>query len=276
MEVYLDEFALNDGIMMHMDESIEGVAGLPNIRSASGQNVGRDGGWVSRQLYDARYISFQGRIFNGDDLAVEQKRREFATILRRKFLTLKIVTYGGQEFTAQVNVMGNQMPITWERNIVKWKIDLQANDPLFYDNSAGTLEATITKLTQGGFDIPFDIPLDISPGQTPLVVNNAGNEVVYPRIEITTKATNPEVINQTTNQTMKIDISVLGTGDILVIDMRNQTIAYNGLNIYGLKTEGSEFWGIDPGDNVLLLLTDVTAETSSEAEIFYQSGFIGI
>lgn len=276
MEVYLDEFALNDGIMMHMDESIEGVAGLPNIRSASGQNVGRDGGWVSRQLYDARYISFQGRIFNGDALEVEQKRREFATVLRRKLLTLRIVTYGGQEFTAQVNVMGNQMPITWEMNVVKWKIDLQANDPLFYDNSAGALEATITKLIQGGFDIPFDIPLDISPGGAPLVVNNAGNEVVYPRIEITTKATNPEIINQTTNQTMKINVSVLGTGDILVIDMRNQTITYNGLNIYGLKTEGSEFWGIDPGDNVLLLLTDVPAETAAEADIFYQSGFIGI
>lgn len=275
MEVYLDEFALNDNILMHMDESIEGVAGLPSIRSASGQNVGRDGGWVSRQLYDARYMSFQGRIFNGDALLVEQKRREFATILRRKTLTLKIVTYGGQEFTTQVNVMDNQMPITWEMNVVKWKIDLMASDPLFYDNSAGELEATITKPVPGGFDIPFDILLDIGTGSVPIVVNNAGNETVYPRIEITTVATNPEIINQTTNESMKVNISVLGTGDKLIIDMKNQTITYNGLNVYGYKTEGSSFWGIDPGDNILLINTAIPGEVS-EADVYYQSGFIGI
>ena len=275
MEVYLDEFALNDNIMLFMDESIEGVAGLPNIRSASGQNVGRDGGWVSRQLYDARYISFQGRIFNGDPLQVEVKRRELATVLRRKILTLKIVTYGGQEFTTQVNVMSGQMPITWELNVVKWKIDLVASDPLFYDNSAGELEATITKPIPGGFDIPFDIPLDIGTGSVPIVVNNAGNETVYPRIEITTKATNPEIINQTNNQSMKVQVSVLGTGDKLVIDMKNQTITYNGLNVYGYKTDGSSFCGIDPGNNTLLINTDIAGETSA-ADVFYQSGFIGI
>lgn len=275
MEVYLDEFALNDNIMLFMDESIEGVAGLPNIRSASGQNVGRDGGWVSRQLYDARYISFQGRIFNGDPLQVEVKRRELATVLRRKLLTLKIVTYGGQQFTTQVNVMSGQMPITWELNVVKWKIDLVASDPLFYDNSAGELEATITKPVPGGFDIPFDIPLDIGTGSVPIVVNNAGNETVYPRIEITTKATNPEIINQTNNQSMKVQIAVLGTGDKLVIDMKNQTITYDGLNVYGYKTDGSSFWGIDPGNNTLLINTDIPGEMS-EADVFYQSGFIGI
>ncbi len=275
MEVYLDEFALNDNIMLFMDESIEGVAGLPNIRSASGQNVGRDGGWVSRQLYDARYISFQGRIFNGDPLQVEVKRRELATVLRRKLLTLKIVTYGGQQFTTQVNVMSGQMPITWELNVVKWKIDLVASDPLFYDNSAGELQATVTKPVPGGFDIPFDIPLGIGVGSAPTVVNNAGNETVYPRIEITTQATNPEIINQTNNQSMKVQVSVLGTGDKLVIDMKNQTITYNGLNVYGYKTDGSSFWGIDPGNNILMINTDIAGETPS-AKVYYQSGFIGI
>lgn len=274
MEVYLDEFALNDGIMMHMDESIEGVAGLPNIRSASGQNVGRDGGWVSRQLYDARYISFQGRIFNGDALEVEQKRREFATVLRRKLLTLRIVTYGGQEFTAQVNVMANQMPITWERNIVKWKIDLLAEDPLFYDNSSGELIANVGKRIEGGFDIPFDIYLDIPASTPPTVVNNAGNETVYPLIQIETKATNPILINQTTNEFIQIDIVIMN-GDLLEIDMKNRTVTYNGLNVYGLRAEGSSFWGLVPGDNILVLQTDVGSEATI-AEIKYQSGFIGI
>lgn len=280
MEVYLDEFALNDpNNLTYLDEEIEGIAGLPSIRSSSGQNVGRDGGWISRQLYDARYISFKGRIFDGKTLSegaltVEEKRRELATILSRKELTLRIVTYGGQSFSATVNVMDTNFPITWELNVVKWKIDLMMPDPLFYDNSEGVLQATIGKVVEGGFEIPFEIPLIISAGSDPTVVNNSGNETVYPLIVINTEATNPEIINQTNNQYMKVDV-VVGAGDELRIDMRRQTITFNGLNIYGLKTEGSSFWGVAPGNNTILLETEIVGENTT-ADLFYQSGYIGI
>ena len=275
MEVYLDEFALNDPTnLLYMDENIEGVAGLPNIRTSSGNNVGRDGSWVSRQLYEGRYISFQGRIFGGTNIEVEKKRQELASILRRKKLTLKIVTYGGQQFITQVYVMANQMPITWQQNIIKWKIDLLAEDPLFYDNSSGELIAMLGKTKEGGFDIPFNIPLDISAATPPTTVNNAGNETVYPIITIETKATNPIIINRTTNESFGVDL-VMADGDILEIDMKNRTVTYNGLNIYGLRHEGSSFWGLAAGDNIIVLETDIASEDTI-ADVKYQSGFIGI
>ena len=275
MEVYLDEFALNDATnLMYLDENIEGVAGLPNIRTSSGNNTGRDGAWVSRQLYEGRFMSFKGRIFGGDNLQVELKRQELASILRRKKLTLTIVTYGGQKFVTQVNVMANQMPITWQQNIVQWKIDLLSEDPLFYDNSSGELIAMLGKTKEGGFDIPFNIPLDISAGTPPTTVNNAGNETVYPIIRIETKATNPQLINRSTNAFMGVEIAMLD-GDVLEIDMKNKTVTYNGLNIYGLQMVGSSFWGLAAGDNILELITDIGSE-ATVAEIQYQSGFIGI
>lgn len=275
MRVYLDDFELNNAEnLMYLDEPIEGVSGLPNIRSATGVNQGRDGSWVSRQLYEGRYISFQGRIFGGEPIDVENKRRELVSVLQRKKLKLRIITYAGMEFVTEVFVMANQMPINRELNIVKWKIDLLSEDPLFYDNSAGELLATVGKVMDGGFDIPFDIPFNISAGGEPSVVTNSGNETVYPIITISTPATNPKLINRATNEFMQVMTTVL-EGDKLIIDMRNKTITHNGLNIYTLQRDGSTFFGLVPGVNVMEIQTDVGSE-NSKAEVRYQSGFLGI
>lgn len=275
MRVYLDDFELNNAEnLMYLDEPIEGVSGLPNIRSATGVNQGRDGSWVSRQLYEGRYISFQGRIFGGEPIDVENKRRELVSVLQRKKLKLRIITYAGMEFITEVFVMANQMPINRELNIVKWKIDLLSEDPLFYDNSAGELLATIGKVMDGGFDIPFDIPFNISAGGEPSVVTNSGNETVYPIITISTPATNPKLINRATNEFMQVMTTVLD-GDKLIIDMRNKTITHNGLNIYALQRDGSTFFGLVPGVNVMEIQSDIASE-NSKAEVRYQSGFLGI
>lgn len=275
MRVYLDDFELNNAEnLMYLDEPIEGVSGLPNIRSATGVNQGRDGSWVSRQLYEGRYISFQGRIFGGEPIDVENKRRELVSVLQRKKLKLRIITYAGMEFITEVFVMANQMPINRELNIVKWKIDLLSEDPLFYDNSAGELLATVGKVMDGGFDIPFDIPFNISAGSEPSVVTNSGNETVYPIITISTPATNPKLINRATNEFMQVMTTVL-EGDKLIIDMRNKTITHNGLNIYSLQRDGSTFFGLVPGVNVMEIQSDIASE-NSKAEVRYQSGFLGI
>lgn len=275
MRVYLDDFELNNAEnLMYLDEPIEGVSGLPNIRSATGVNQGRDGSWVSRQLYEGRYISFQGRIFGGEPIDVENKRRELVSVLRRKKLKLRIITYAGMEFVTEVFVMANQMPINRELNIVKWKIDLLSEDPLFYDNSAGELLATVGKVMDGGFDIPFDIPFNISAGGEPSVVTNSGNETVYPIITISTPATNPKLINRATNEFMQVMTTVLD-GDKLIIDMRNKTITHNGLNVYSLQRDGSTFFGLVPGVNVMEIQSDIASE-NSKAEVRYQSGFLGI
>lgn len=275
MRVYLDDFELNNAEnLMYLDEPIEGVSGLPNIRSATGVNQGRDGSWVSRQLYEGRYISFQGRIFGGEPIDVENKRRELVSVLQRKKLKLRIITYAGMEFVTEVFVMANQMPINRELNIVKWKIDLLSEDPLFYDNSAGELLATVGKVMDGGFDIPFDIPFNISAGGEPSVVTNSGNETVYPIITISTPATNPKLINRATNKFMQVMTTVLD-GDKLIIDMRNKTITHNGLNIYSLQRDGSTFFGLVPGVNVMEIQSDIASE-NSKAEVRYQSGFLGI
>lgn len=277
-QVFLNDFQLNDMANgMHLDEPIEGLAGLPAIRTSQGVNLGRDGGWTTRQLYEARFISFSGRIFADTIQETEERRRRLASILA-KFMktkgTLRVITPAGHEYSAEVSLIGVDIPIERVINMAKWKINLKADDPLLYDNSDGELLATIRKTRQGGFTIPFTLPLYISPDEQPVAVNNSGSDTVLPNIIITTQATNPRIINRTTNKVMSIGLTV-SVGSKLQIDMKNKTILLDGLNVYGSQTSDSSFWGLNPGDNVIELITDVQSE-QTEAELRFRSGFIGI
>lgn len=277
-QVFLNDFQINDQLIgMHLDEPIEGLAGLPAIRTSQGTNLGANGGWTTKQLYEPRFISFSGRIFGRTVAETEDRRREFSTILAQLVKnkgTLRVITPAGNVYSTEVALIGAEMPIEKLLNLVKWKINLKADDPLLYDNSDGELLATIRKTRQGGFIIPFELPLYISPDEQPATVNNSGNETILPNIIISTKATNPKIINRTTNQSMEIT-TVVKDGGKLEIDMKNKTILLDGMNIYDLQTAGSNFWGLIAGDNRIELQTDIQDERT-EAELRFRSGFIGI
>lgn len=274
-QIFLDEFQINDiSNGFHIDEPIEGLAGLPGIRTSQGLNLGRDGGWTSKQLYDPRFISFNGHIYGSSAQETEAKRLAFSTVLHKRSFTLKVVTPGGAVYTTDVVLTDVNMPIQKSVNEVDWKINLKADDPLLYDSSSGDLIATVYRTTDGGFTIPFDFPLDISSGSSPVIVNNSGNETVLPLINIIGPATNPQIINHTTNSLVKVNV-IVATGSTLVVDMKNKTIIVDGLNVFGLKTDASDFWGIAPGNNLIELITDVAGQ-AAKAEVRYKSGFAGI
>ena len=76
-QVFLNDFQINDQLIgMHLDEPIEGLAGLPAIRTSQGTNLGRNGGW-SRVLSHLAVGFSVGRCMkqrNGDGNSLQSWR----------------------------------------------------------------------------------------------------------------------------------------------------------------------------------------------------------
>lgn len=260
----------------YLKPPLEGLTGLPEIRVAQGNNVGKDGGWTGNPLFDPRFISAIVQIANSNVSVVETKRRELATLLAEQYLMVKYVTEGGSIYTTKVRVLAAPAPLEQLLTRVVMKINLKADDPLLYDynSEGGALVATLpVRLPSGGFEIPFEFPLIIDGGDSTVNVVNSGTSTVAPIITLTGPLHNPTIVNQTTNQEMQILVTMTGSDEV-VINTALETITLNGLDIYYLKTEESQFININAGNNAMYLDSDNTGD-AGYAEIKYNSGYIG-
>lgn len=204
------EMSLNDhDAGIYIVPELNGLTGLPDIRTTSGVNAGYDGGWTSAQKFDARSIVIRGVIANDDKTEVERMRRELVALLaqgKNEQLELDFVTETGRAYEVQVRTIACDMAMQRVLTQQEFMITLRADDPLIYDNSSAGEEATVNVSgATGGFRIPFEIPLAIDAGSEETVVQNSGLESVAPTIKMYGALHNPKIINHTTNQAMQVE-----------------------------------------------------------------------
>lgn len=258
---------------------LEGLAGLPEIRTTSGVNAGYDGGWTSAQNYDARLISIRGVIANPDVSKVEAKRRAIASLLgqgRKEQLTLRFTTEAGNAYVISVRTISCEMALQRVLTTQEFLIQLRADDPLIYDDgaSSGTEAVLQVQRALGGFEINFELPLAIGGGAEDTIIEN-GSETIYPIINLYGPLHSPTVVNRTTNQQMQILADLQGPTDVAIIDSQARTITLNGQDIYHLKSEESEFLLLAPGNNKLYLTSEVS-DDSGYAEVKFKQGYLSI
>lgn len=210
----MDLNSASDGIYLIPD--LEGLAGLPDIRTTSGVNAGYDGGWTSAQNYDARLISIRGVIANPDVAQVEALRRKLASLVgqgHKEQLTLRIVTEAGNAYAISVRTISCEMALQRVLTKQEFLIQLRADDPLIYDDGASGGTEAILHVQQalGGFEINFELPLAIGGGDENVTIEN-GAEMTYPLITLTGPLHSPTVVNITTNQQMQILADLIGDG----------------------------------------------------------------
>lgn len=204
------EMPLNDHELgIYLVPELDGLVGLPEIRTTSGVNAGYDGGWTSAQNYDARSITIRGVIANQDVATVERLRKQLVSLAgqgKKEELTLDLVTEAGNAYTLQVRTIALDMAMKSVLEKQEFMLQLRADDPLIYDASESAHEAFIqvSKAT-GGFLIDFELPLAITGGSDEASVENNGFEQVPTVTKMYGALHNPKLVNQTTNQFMQIE-----------------------------------------------------------------------
>lgn len=278
MIITLNDFELNSRTSkFYLDEDVQGLS-LPEIRTSSGVYSGRDGGYIGAQFYGMRALTLVGRVFGQDVVEIEQKRRELQDALRTKNITMRVTTNAGYTYLIYCNLLKFDMPIKRTVTIAPFKIELLAADPVIYDDTAGAaLTATVGKVLRGGYTYPVVYPVLWQAGAQPTSVLNGGNTMVYPVITLTGSAHEPVLYNNTLGKLFRMEDFTMGAGDTLVIDMhpRAHTVLLNGGSVFHKVSADSQFWGLEVGQNALLLDTNDGNDTVS-AEIEWRSGYIGI
>ena len=289
------EINLNGGRVnsMYVNPDLEGFSGLPEIRTSQGVNIGMDGGWTGEQNFNARFLSVIGVVADQDIAIVEKQRRELFALLAEKRLLLRYITDAGNTYTTNVVVLGVVSNIGALPRAAKYKLNLKADDPLWYDYGGGSGIVATLRIgkAQGGFKFPVTFPLIIPGGGSPFTtVTNTGTSSIEPIITIFGPIHQPKIVNQTTNQFMQVLVD-LGADDVVIINTHLKTIVQtdkqsydaaiaagtepSGTDIYYLKADGSTFIRLAPGDNKMELSSAVASDTG-RATVRFSSGFMGI
>jgi len=259
---------------------IQGVTGLgvADIRTSSFLFSGRSGGMVTDQFLGFRTITINGRIGENAGTREQHKLDRKAMIDALPIgetIPIYITVFDGETYRIDANVTDAKVEYRQRGYTSDFLIQLTAGDPLFYSTDGGDeLTAHITRVTQGGYVTPYDLPVNWASGSSPTVVNNSGESMYLPRIELHDQAANPVIINQTTGERFKLNINLVD-GDDVIIDMFKRTVTLNGSNIIGNKSSDSVWWGLQEGANAIVLDSDSGSDTVT-ADIYWRNGVRGI
>lgn len=269
-----DVLTLNEDEGFYLDAPIVGLD-IPDIRTSAIDYSGRDGGEVTAQFFGVRNISIPGRIHASTSAELDARRKELQRAVQDKSFVLTVKTYGGGLYQTAVNLISFSCDIVQNMNSATFKMEVRASDPLLYDVSTGAgLSVDISKEVGGGYTTPYILPVVWDAGSSPVNAENTGGIIVYPKITVSGSATNPKFINNTTGKFFQVN-AVMSGSDELYIDMAEGIVLLNGSNLADSVVSGSEFWGLETGENLISLETDVALDDLSGV-VEWQPGFLGV
>lgn len=265
---------------------LEEVKGLefPTVRLPRFNLPGQSGGFISNALYGERAIKMKGIVQSSDFSRATYVNNRSTLINQLIFLrdvnnnlsgqTMTITLANGQVLTTTVYV-DTPLQMGYESDIDHWaefQVSFVCPDPNLY--SAIQSSTSISLAVGGGTAIPTPIPISLAPssgGQA--TITNIGGVIVYPIITLTPPLTNPFIANFTTNQFMKLLMTInVGAGNV-VIDMNQKTITQNGFDVSTNMTSDSNFWGLFPGNNNIGFSA---TSGSGQALVSFYPAFLGI
>jgi len=229
----------------------QGISGIekPPIRTSSGDWSGKDGGYVSAQLYSNRIITWGGNVIGNSCENHQDLRQALNSLPIRTLVPMTITTYDGRVFTIPVSIIDLKSDITWDVQS-DYQITVLAPDPFFVLGGGAWNEVEVDKIVPGGYNTPYSLPVQWQVGTTPTTVTNSGDVTVYPQLVISGEVTNPIITNTTSGQYTQMNIST-APGDELIIDLNARTVTLNGGSVINKLVIGSTWWGLQPGNSVI-------------------------
>lgn len=270
------------GVQFFLQTPIEGLD-FADVRFQSYDKPGEDGGQPSSLYYGGHSIILRG-IFQGSSAVQYEANRKLlvqSLAIRRSNTGIpqpvrcSLTTVGGSSLFFD-GYISRKPVFNWDE--IKWGrflVQLYVPSSVLLSGSQQTSSA-LSVASSGGTVLPWTLPVTLaaSTGGSINVANN-GNGTALPIVRLTGLLTNPQVINNTSGLSMKLNYTV-PNGSYVDVDMANKVILLNGTSpILSTKADGSDWWELDPGTTLLRLLTDSSAD-SGNVQLFYYHSYVGV
>jgi Phage tail protein len=157
---------------------------------------------------------------------------------------------------------------------VQFSIPLVAPDPRKYatvaDGGSSQAPAAVTLLTLPFTALPVTFPAGIPAGLTGILAINAGTFETRPIVQVNGPVTSPSIINGAAGQAVTFTGLVMGSSDVLVLDMDARQAFLN--DVFIPADASSSWWVLQPGESLIYMTG--TSDAGSIVQATWSSAWI--
>lgn len=253
------------------------LTGVSNLETGSAScrkinYIDTDGSAYKDIWYNERLFEISGIIKAYDEKTMVKLKRKLiqACSLKESFR----IKYFNREETYSAECYFDKLPTFGTRQQWFLPFKLYLTIPGFYWQSAGMHSKRILKYTDKVIS-EFTLPCVFTSFESLANVSNSGDVDTYPILTITCeapgKSSTISITNKTTGQTIKLDYQT-SDKEVITIDTLNQTATSNlKNNITRHITIDSEFFSLNPGNNVIECIS-----AGNMISVQYYENFLGV
>lgn len=275
-----------------MITSVSGME-IPPIRNNNGDWSGRDGGYMSSQLYSGRTLTISGfywdneancSVYKGGLYGPSVREKLVNALTIRKLYPIFISFVNGKNFYTEGYLTDFKMDYT-NYKTGNYQITFYCPDyalaiaDIYGDASSIWRNSELSKEEPGGHLVPEDLPVLFDSGMHAAIIDYKGLIPGYPTITIRGPVTNPVIYNQATKQQFMMgsldDPFMLVAGQTMTIDMENRQVTVGGKSRSMWINEESEWINLVPGKNKLYYST-YSEEDNDKAAITWRDLVQGV
>jgi hypothetical protein len=258
--------------------SLTGI-GEVDVDLQSQKSPYQDGDTHIDTVFQPRYIDLEGAIIETDLKEIKKYRKNILRVCNPK-LGLGKITLELDGDIKEIYGVPDGSPVFPERGqepIQNFAITWKCPDPYWRDPRE---ISRALRAYQGRFTLPTTFPIEFGvEGDTTILIND-GDTPTPITIDIQGPVTNPQVINKTTGQFMRVNLS-LSENEVLHIDTgrpRRVEIYRDGRtieNAMGYIDHYSDFWELSVGPNEVQYIADA-GNANAIVSVAWQNRYVGI
>lgn len=250
--VFGSAFRDSDGVLWRF-KTPKGWLDSPDVSQASLEKSNADGAWYSEPYLREKIIELSGTVSALSREARYRAHYRLKGIMpRRKMKTLYVTEPGGNK-QMEVFMTGKVMIEDIDDKSFSYSLMLVAPDPIAYSADGNQTILIPSGGSTGGMPVPFTVPVTIPstvPSTAAGVAFNNGNTPVLPQVVVTGPCTNPTIINETTGEYMRAEIT-LGASDSMTFDFAHKQQLFNGVTPRDTMASGSNWFELEEGATAL-------------------------